>query len=404
MKGIRQQPNGAWRVYGSVKGDKFFKRFPARYSLREVQVWRRAKVTQLETGVVVIPDDAEPGGFTTDAHDYLAIVGPVKDPKTGKKVGGMPSYEDRARDIRAWCEVFGHQQRETITPFQIRRALEAKLKQGRAPSTVNHFRTALLHFFTTMNGKSGANPVKDVPPSIEHSDGLIRAHDYGTIYRLLALMRPSKTRTRLRLIAWTGWPHAQIMRLTPNDIDFVRARVWVSRRKKGKGVAGRWLPIVLPQTKAALERFIADDCFGAFSQPSMRKSLLLASAHLQTHQRRLRNGAGVLPTAITPYHLRHTFGTLLALYIEDERALQELLLCSLKQVRRYTAAATDPRVRSALEKVIVPMQTGEAGRKLKAAVAGNFGNFQGDTGVKRGIVTLVKPEAKPLKKSRKTAG
>src|SRR5690606_40877729 len=136
---------------------------------------------------------------------------------------------------------------------------EAKRVAGKAPSTINHFRTALLHFFTVMNGKSGANPVKDVPPYAEHSDGIIRAHDYGTIYRLLALMRPSKTRTRLRLMAWTGWPHTQVMNLRPEDIDFAHARVRVSRRRKGKGAAARWLPSALPQTRAALERFLEDD-------------------------------------------------------------------------------------------------------------------------------------------------
>jgi integrase len=363
MKGIKKQPDGSWRVYGMVRGVPFYKRFTRAYTLGDVKAWRDAKMTELRTGVKVIEDDG--GGFSTDAKEYK------------KLVSGMISIGDRERHIDEWAAIFGSQRRDTITPFQIRRALEAKRKAGKAASTVNHFRTALLHFFTTMNGRSGANPVKDVPPYPEHSDEVIRAHDYGTIYRLLALMPPSKTRTRLRLIAWTGWPHAQVMKLKADDIDFAAARVRVSRRRKGKGVAGRWLPIVLPQTKTALEAFVRDDCFGDFSQPSMRKSLLLAA-----EKYRARYGRTV---TITPYHLRHSFGTLLALYIEDERALQELLLCSLKQVRRYTAAATDPRVRSALEAVAKPVATGAAFGKLRAAVAGKNGKNFRDTGGNAGI-------------------
>lgn len=372
MKGIRQQPNGSWRVYGRVKGEPFWGRFPKSHSFADVKAWREAKIVEMRTGVKVLDDDS-PSGFASDAKEYL------------KLVKGMASIEDRERHIDEWVAILGQQRRETITPFQIRKALEAKRRQKKAASTVNHFRTALLHFFTVMNGKSGANPVKDVPPYPEHSDEVIRAHDYGTIYRLLALMEPSKTRTRLRLIAWTGWPHAQVMRLKAEDIDFAGQRVRVTRRRKGKGVAGRWLPIVLPQTKAALEAFVKDDCFGEFSQPSMRKSLLLAAGKLTARRRKLRKGKAVPALRITPYHLRHSFGTLLALFIEDERALQELLLCSPKQVRRYTAAATDPRVRAALEKVLAPMKSGEAFKKMKGAVSGNFGNFPDDSQTKRAI-------------------
>jgi integrase len=158
----------------------------------------------------------------------------------------------------------------------------------------------------------------------------------------------------------------------------------------------------LPQTRSALKRFVEEDCFGSFSQPSMRKSLLLAADKLRAHQARLR-GDRPARTAITPYHLRHTFGTLLALYVEDERALQELLLCSLKQVRRYTAAATDPRVRVALEKVADPLKSGEAGRKLKAAVAGNFGNFSGKTGATGVMSGEAKAETKRREKPSKRA-
>jgi integrase len=228
-------------------------------------------------------------------------------------------------------------------------------------------------------------PVRDVPVYDEGDDDeVFRSLDYGLIYRLIALVeKDSQTRARLRLMAWTGWPHAIMMRLRPEDVDAKQRRVYVRRRRKGKGMKGRWLPL-LPPAWTALEEFMRLECWGTFSQPSMRKSLLRAAEKLTAHRRQLHPGAP--PIVVTPYHLRHSFGTLVALIVKDERALEELLMT--EKIRRYTEAATSPRLSGAIATLGQPLeregalgtlrQAVEAGREAAtppAVAAGNFGNF-----------------------------
>ena len=310
--------------------------------------------------------------FLSDARAYLEL---VRD---------MPSFTDRKRDIEAWAEVFGRRPRATVTAREIQLQLDRWKRNGRAdgrpmsPSTLNHRRTALMHLYTRLDGRSAANPVKDVPPYDEGDDDeVFRSLDYGLIYRLLALVeKGSQTRARLRLMAWTGWPHAIMMRLRPEDIDPGQRRVYIRRRRKGKGMKGRWIPL-LPPAWRALEEFIRLNCWGTFSQPSMRKSLLRAAEKLTAHRRRFDPAAPAI--VVTPYHLRHSFGTLAALIVRDDRALEELLMT--KKIRRYTEAATSPRLSGAIATLASALQDSAALSSHRSAVGaallprGNFGNF-----------------------------
>jgi integrase len=292
--------------------------------------------------------------FETDADTYL------------EAVTSMPSYEDRAFHILEWARVFKGRDKATITPLEIRTQLE-RWRERLSASSCNKRRTALMSFYTKLQGRSGYNPVRDVEPYPEYPE--LRAQHPYTILRILACMAPSKTRCRLRVILTTGWPHAQVKRLEPRHLDLKNARAFVTPRRKGKGRAGGWLPL-LPSAVRALEEFVKWDCFGEFSHTAMYTMFQRALGRLNDHRAML--GLSAL-TDIRPYDARHTFATFLARQPSmDDRSLQVLLMHSrAEQTRRYTEAATMER----LDRALAPFRTSTlaAGTTFRGSTAESIG-------------------------------
>lgn len=335
MRNLRQH-SGGWQKYTRAGGSFASEWTEDKPTLEEVRDW----VGQQRPGTRRRTPEA-PGDTTIeeDVPTYLA------------SVAAMPSIADRRLHMAEWARHFRGRTRNTITAAQI----AARLHQWRATlsaSSCNKRRTALMSFYTRMNGRSGYNPVRDVAKFVEEEEP--RAQRVFTIYRVLAFMEPSRTRARLMVILWTGWPHAQLQRLKPSHLDLAHARAFVTPRRKGRGRKGTWLPL-LPQAVKALRDFIKWDCFTPthpktgklvpFSTSAMHSSFGRALAQLNAHRQRL-----ALPALnIRPYDLRHTFGTYIAERITDERAIQELMMHSRsEQSRRYTESATQKRVANAV--------------------------------------------------------
>lgn len=347
--GIRRTGSG-WQVFARVRGRFVSEHFPPQTDLSALKAARERLIAQYKHGLV-IPGYTDGPGFAADAQEYLDLV------RT------MPSYDDRAYEIGEWAKVFGRTPRSQITGRDIRRVLERWRKTGSAtggplsPSSLNRRRTALMSLWTTLDGRSAVNPVRDVPPFPERSSEQIRAVDPRVLYRVIARVgrsawksrRPefqgtrrsaTKTRARLRLMLWTGWPQTQIMRLTPADIDWKQEAVRVSARRKGKGTRPRWVPL-FPGAVIALRAFVAAEAWGPFSTSGMHKAFQRALAEENAHRARYRKPA----VHARPYDLRHTALTEMARAITDERALQELALHSSPfQTRRYTEGATADRL------------------------------------------------------------
>lgn len=296
--------------------------------------WQEEVRVRARLGADLPPPDST---FADEARQYLA------------QVRSMPTYEWRKTDIERWVRVLGRDRdRHSITAPEIRQHLEQWRADGYAANTVNHRRTALMHLFSVLDGKSAPNPARDVPRYRE-SVRPPRALAPQIIDALLSYMPESVTKARIALMAWTGWPHAQIMRLTPKDIDWDRA-VYIHARLKGQGVKGRWLP-VLPQGWTALRQFKKLGAWGEFSPSSMRKSLRLAAAKLSKAKDTPGDTKSIVED-ITPYDLRHSFLTMVALLTGNARAVQTLGLHSdPRQSNRYTEAAVDPLVQQALSRV-----------------------------------------------------
>ena len=330
--GIRRDGDSL-QAYVHVRGQTHAKRFPLDTPVTVLRAWRETR----RVGILHdVPDLTSRPTLALDAQAYL------------KLVTGMASYADRAYRIQQWVKALGGRPRASITARDIRAQLERWRLVGRndgrglSNASLNQRRTALMHLYTVLDGKGAANPVKDVPPYVEDSGDVVRAQPWRLLYRLLARMdRDCKTRARLRLMLWTGWPHTQIRQLQPGDIDWARQWVRISRRRKGKGARARWLPL-LPPAVTALERFVAVKAWGAFSPSSMHS--MLARAVADENAWRALHDRPALPK-IRPYDFRHSAAAFLASRITDERVISEMLLTAQ---RRYTEAATAVRLETAI--------------------------------------------------------
>lgn len=285
------------------------------------------------------------GRFDEDARVYLDAV------------KAMPTYKDRESHVLEWIEAFGSMYRHSITSDMIaahlamwrtaprdvnmvRRGL-AEPKTRRltlSASAVNKRRTALMHLYTVLDGKSAPNPVKDVPKFREPAP-LPRGLPYSAIEAIWKAMGDTKTRARLQVIAYTGLPHAQVAQLKAEHWDKKASTLIVHGRKKGAGTKARVIPLTAPAVKA-LRAMDRTDAWGSFSRSTMHREFRAACAQVPA----------LKGLKVTPYDLRHSFGTEIYRATGDIRATQALLDHSSPTLtHRYMVAALEPRVVAAVK-------------------------------------------------------
>lgn len=320
-------------------------------------------------------DDARRQSLAADITTYLATL-----PKGGKQT-------DRRRLLEAWA-LHHEQPRSAMTSQTIREQLAAWQDAGFAPSTINHRRQALLSLYQTLDGRSAANPVRDVPRvprRVEEPRGL----PYDLIELILSHVpergrptgegkgtRPqvSQTRARLRVMAYTGLPQAQIGRLLPRDLHLDAATLYVRPRRKGAGVPGRTLPLVPPAVEA-FRAFVAANAWGPFSHRAMAHSFTRAIVHAKAQWATDHPGTPwPAPHDVRPYDLRHSWATLVYRTSRDLRATAELLLhADMRTTSRYAAAAVTDTARAAADAVgamLVPRVDAKTGENAPHLPAG----------------------------------
>lgn len=324
-----------YRVYVRVKGRLYSKRFPPDTAITTMRDWRAATRTDVLRRHKTAPPTNEQT-FAADVGLYL------------QAVSAMPTYDWREDDMLRWVKTLGGtRSRHSITSAEIRSALQQWRLMGRqdgtplSESACNHRRTALMHFFTVMNGKAGANPVRDIP-RFREPDPEPRGVRYAQLRKMFRAMPNSKTKARALVMAHTGLPHSTLMRLEPSAVDYKAKTVTVPRRRKGQGTKTRVLPLT-PDAIKAFKMLSKYDGWGPFSRDSLRRSL-----------HRACETAGI--PLIRGYDLRHSFGTAVYAASGDIRAVQALLDHSdIALTERYTLGAVDARMRSALRKVATPV-------------------------------------------------
>lgn len=351
--GITRTKTG-WRAVVRVRGMLYTKRFPKDAAQTAMQDWRAATRTDaLRAAAKRTTRRPVAGSFAEDVEVYL------------RAIKAMPTYRERETEMDAWIAALGtddtgrQRRRADITSDEIRAVLHAwrlggkVLKKhvhdwrtrkaitvavGRGPlseSACNHRRTALMHLWHVLDGKSAPNPVREVP-KFREPDPEPRGIPLETVTMILDAMPDTATKARCQVMAWTGLPHATLMQIGPAHMRWEEGAVYVPRRRKGAGTKARILPL-LPQGVAAFRDMERHDAWGPFSRDSLRKSLHRACDAL--HLPRIR-----------PYDLRHSFATAAYQVSGDIRAVQELLDHSdAKLTNRYSLGAVNLRMRSTLD-------------------------------------------------------
>jgi integrase len=366
-RGIRRHLQG-WQVIARVKGRYLSKKYPLDTTLEQLMQHRQAMIVKAQHAPVtptILPPRVRsaPSTLAEDAAAYLQLI------------TAMPTYDDIAYHIGQWVERLGTRPRASLTSRDMREQLEYWRRQGRADGqgglsngSLNKRRTALMALYTTLDGRSAVNIVKDVPRYDERGSLQIRDQPLDVIARVIRQTTPrTKTRARLRVLQWTGWPAQLVMEITPDDVDWAAGTVRAHRRKKGRGMPETWVPVV-PRALIALRQFFALGAQGRFSTSAMHARF--ADALALEQQRRVRLRLPRLPH-MHPYMLKHSFGTWAATIIKDDRALKEMLRTN--SIERYIVGANAARMEEARQQLTQVARARFAGAvRAPSGVACNF--------------------------------
>lgn len=349
--GIRRHGAG-WQACAKFRGERTYEQFDLTTSLHDMLTWQKDAVAELRVAAKHRPPA---GPFEQDARKYLRL----------SSIKALATSAERVKQIEEWIAVFGPKRRRSITPLMIEAQRDRWLAEGYAGASVNKRLRALSNLWTKLDGRRAPNPVLEVS-ECEETPPMPRGLPYDVIEAILnavpeihegktkagalttgkGIPRPSQTKARLRVIAYTGLSHSQLKNLKPGDVDLDAGTILVLARKKGRKAQRAHqqpLPEVLPLTSDhaidAMRRFIELNCWGNFSNSSMWKSF-----------RRACNRLGL--KGLKPYDFRHSF---LSLVYEETKDLRVTGKFgghrSRRTTERYTLAAVAPHVAEAAAKV-----------------------------------------------------
>jgi integrase len=314
------------------------------------------------------PEAAPIGSLASDIPEYLAA---------------LPDDKYKAEStflLQHWIDSpLGPMARASITRLDVVGQISRWLDAGVARATVNKRLSRLRKFYEATDGIDAKAPTDKIKflrePEKERRDISTR------IIRLIldslsgqgraekGKDRPtvSTTKIRLSVMAWTGIPPATLARVRPRDLDLDRGRIFLRRRRKGKGVEGTWIKL-LPLAVVAFREFAAANLFGQpYSNSSIgktwrvgiKRAIETAKRHAQeTGDRTWLDELDNLPPRCKPYDLRHSFGSEMYRRTGDIRAVSELLQhATLEMTKRYTVGAVSERVSDAITKATVAYTT-----------------------------------------------
>jgi integrase len=285
----------------------------------------RERVKRKSTAALEIDrTNAKGETFASDVERFLATL--------------SPGHRRNTRGyMQHWQQAFTDRERNTITDVDAQTAFAAI---HQAPSTKIHIRRALIQFYDTLNGKSGYNPGRAIKKPAKGEEP-IRDLPWAWIERIFAALPPSRTKARLKLIAYVGLPHKQIGALQPSDLRLDRRELVVRPRRKGAGVSGRTQPLS-DAAITALEEFAALDAFGTFQNRQL----------VETFRSGAKKAGVRLPDGARPYDLRHSFLTELARGGADIQEIAHLgMHATLEQANRYIKGAASERATNAITSI-----------------------------------------------------
>jgi site-specific recombinase XerD len=365
-KGIRRHGSGL-QAYIRVNGELRTQQFDLDYPRTEIRDWLKQQ-----------RDHARPirrGTLAADVQTYLAT---IADKRKRLDAKGRMAHWLRTPPAK--------KPRALITSAEIKTQMARWLHEPQPPKdrplaveTVNKCLTTLRALYRDLNTNDD-----DPNPTIRVSKLYVEKKPprgvpggYAMVEKILAAMpdrgqahkgkgnrsKVNKAKLRLALFAYTGWPPAQMMRIDPETDILWTPRVFVRLRprRKGKGVAERWMPVT-PKGVEALRAFVDGEATGRFNTSSVRRAWLRAchqvtKALIEENIARQQRGEPKIPLPVfpsSPYSLRHTFIT------------QTLRQSSNLAGTQYLAGHADPRQTLVYAQAAIP---DEADKAIAAASA-----------------------------------
>jgi integrase len=189
-----------------------------------------------------------------------------------------------------------------------------------------------MHLWHRLDGKSATNPLRDVP-RFREPDARPRGRPYRLLEQIFRAMAPSKTRARLKAIAYLGLAHSELKRVDRNqDWNRKAGTLVIHGRQKGEGTPSRVIKLTAKGT-AALREMDRQQAWGSFSNSTLGRRWHAAIARV-----RLTTVADF--PHVRPYDLRHSLGTEIYRLTKDLKTVKEYLgHKSLKTSERYMHAA-----------------------------------------------------------------
>lgn len=323
--GIRRTPFG-WQVYGRVHGQFFSKRFPFDTAIKVLKDWRHDRRTAIRVKQLGVDADLPPSGtIARDVADYLVVV------------QAMPTLAQRTYDLGCWVAALGADRpRRGVRAPELAATLSAWKASGLTAGTCNRRRTALMHLWHRLDGKGAPNPLRDVP-RFQEAAALPRGRPYPLIERILKAMQPSKSRARLKVMAYVGMAQIELKRIEPRqDWNRKAGTLTLRGRQKGEGTPSRVLKLTARAT-AALREMERRHAFGPFSNATLGKRWAAALTRVRAIDPSVPH--------IRVIDLRHSVGTEIYRLTGDLKSVKEYLgHASLKTSERYMHAAVSEAV------------------------------------------------------------
>jgi integrase len=352
-KGVYQDAYGFEVVVSKGSGAAMLqstKRFPLGTKLSDMTGWWHREKSKL---IAAKGGPAGRGTLAADVDTYLR-----RAHLTDRR------RAERRKQLAWWIARFGTKNRAMLEGTALAEALDEQ-RQWSA-STTNKYRTALSNLFTVLDGKGAANPFANVPRRPE-PPAVRRDQSYELIDAILAHIRdrgrgaaPSRTKAFLRVEAYAPVTRAQLVRMTPADVDFAGKTITTPGRHKGQGTTAKRKPI----SDDAVEAFRAFDAAGCWglvpSRSSIYRTFTAARDAAIQELKRTRPDLDLSRAAtMRPYDLRHSFGTMTYALTGSLSVTGALLDHAPNQpgtTMRYAQGAVDDHLK-------------EAGKAIAAAMA-----------------------------------
>lgn len=229
---------------------------------------------------------------------------------------GQVSYKADCSHLKAWYPTLGHVLRSAITRAQIETQIAAWRTAQVAIRTIRHRCRVLRECYQALDGPKAKSPLDGVklPAAPVPQPKAVPLATIRAVAKRLKAAGLTQDYARFLVRATTGQRPSQIMRATPDDLDW-RRRIWFVRSGKG----GHPVPLPLnPEMLAAWRAFAKAKAWGPFDTSQ-------AADVLRRHG---------WPADVRPYDLRHTFAIDHLLHGADLGDVQAMLGHSQIQTTR----------------------------------------------------------------------